>query len=424
MTKEKSATPMTRYIDKNCIIETVYQNRIPAFAILNGKGPEIAKWYKPTNEIWIKPFEDKGFNLEKGLVLLPSELKDYKSTENLLEDIRNFVSSFAYLDPFWLEVSTYYALMTWIYDCFGSVPYLKFIGDFNSGKSRMAECVAQCSYNTIMINGASTISPMFRLIDRYKGTIFIDEADYDSSDFDSMIAKILNVGYKRGVPITRSENIDGQYEPVAYEVFGPKIITQRKRFKDDATESRCLIYEVPKVSKLPDHIPIQLLPNQENGFYQQALVIRNKCLKWRFDNLKIIKPDMSINENVHLRNAEILVPLLTLIKDEKFKKQLITFMSDNAEEVKGDSDYFHCVQAIKRLKSREEDLIVGKITEEMMINVEPDKEVSAKLVGSLIRRLGLETGKIKGRRKIKSTPKNIARLDELFDEYKEVEDDL
>ena len=247
---DKKATHLTKYFDLNYIVETIYYNKVPKYAVMNGKGPEILDFVKPNDNLWLKPYTDPFGNLDKGSILLPTAILDYGTTDKLLDEIRDFISTYCYLPDFWLELSSYYALMTWVYDAFTSVPYLEFLGDKDSGKTRIAKCIAECSYNSIKMSGAGSIPALFRLVDRFRGSLFIDEADYKDSEFDSAIAKIVNSGYTRDGVVWRCDVFEKDYEPRAYSVYGPKILSHREQYKDDATGSRCISFIVPKNSDI------------------------------------------------------------------------------------------------------------------------------------------------------------------------------
>ncbi len=432
MKKEKEKeTRVSKFYNETYIIETVYNNKTPKFAVLNGNGIEIKGGIKPTTnpDLWLLPYKDPFGNLEKNIVILPTDVQSYNSTENLLQDIKSFISSFAYLPEFWLNISTYYALMSWIYDCFGAVPYIDFLGDKDSGKTRIGDVIANCCYNSIVITGASTVAPMFRLIDRYPGTMFIDEADYKNSELDTEIAKILNVGYRNGGAVLRAEKYDGSYEPRAFVVYGPKIITHRRPFGDDATSSRCLTYKVPKSFELPSHIPSQIPVGKDNPFTKAATEIRNKCLRWRFDNLRTVKPDTSINIGISSRYREIAVPMLTLITEQSIRKEFLQFLGDTAINVKIGSDNYLCIRVIQKLYNKEKGLKqvieLAEIVQGMNIESHDDeKSFSGKSVGTILSSMGLDTkrGGTSGRYRLTPSSKNEQQLELLFHEYKNSED--
>jgi len=72
----------------------------------------------------------------------------------------------------------------------------------------------------------------------------LDEADFkDSSSWAEMV-KLLNNGYRPGMPVLRADKENGKWYPRSYQVFGPKLIATRFPFQDEALESRCLTAEM------------------------------------------------------------------------------------------------------------------------------------------------------------------------------------
>ena len=83
-------------------------------------------------------------------------------------------------------------------------------------------------YKPIFASGASTVSPIFHLLDSFKGTLIIDEADFRWSDEKTEIVKLLNNGNVRGMPVLRTRiSQEREYNPRAFSVFGPKIVASR-----------------------------------------------------------------------------------------------------------------------------------------------------------------------------------------------------
>jgi hypothetical protein len=167
--------------------------------------------------------------------------------------------------------------MTWVYGRFNALPYLRFLGDSGCGKTKMAEVTAAISYRATMGGVATTAAVLFRLCDQYRGTLFADEADYTESDLTATITQVLNAGYKRGGVVCRCDK-DNNVE--AFQVYGPKLLTTRKRFGDVALESRCLTLQVVEKANVRDDIKFHLL----GEFYKDWLHLRNQLLTWRLRN--------------------------------------------------------------------------------------------------------------------------------------------
>jgi hypothetical protein len=59
----------------------------------------------------------------------------------------------------------------------------------------------------IFASGTCTVSPIFRILDAFPGTLIVDEADFRLSDEKAEVVKILNNGNAKGFPVSRSEAI-------------------------------------------------------------------------------------------------------------------------------------------------------------------------------------------------------------------------
>jgi hypothetical protein len=226
-------------------------------------------------------FEDQTFEPHSGLktfwqekvVRFPSFPTDYGTTSQLLNEIGQFVRRYADLPEDWLDIVCLYMLMTWVYDRFTAVPYLRFLGEPGTGKTRLLQVCSSISYKGTIVSGNITGPALFRTIHLVRDTMAVDEADFKNSSEWSDIAKVLNNGYGVGTPVIRCNKDD--FEPQCFSVFGPKIISTRNRFDDEATETRCLTLET-KEQKVSHHIPLQL----PLTFDDEALALRNKLLKW------------------------------------------------------------------------------------------------------------------------------------------------
>lgn len=268
-----------------------------------------------------KPLSPTYNLVEKGVILFPSLATPYENEEEILKEIQVFIHKYLDISDVFEQIATYYVLFTWLFDRFNEVPYLRAIGDFGSGKSRFLQAIGILCYKPVFTGGATTPSPVFRIVNEVKGTLIIDEADFRFSDMTSEIVKILNTGYQKGMPVLRSEG-RGTFEVKAYDVFCPKIVATRETFSDKALESRFLVEEMG-AGKLRADIPRTL--NEE--FYRDAEQIRNKLLMWRLKNyFTPIDRTEELIEGIHPRLNQIVLPLLSIIKDKAIKKHLKTFI--------------------------------------------------------------------------------------------------
>jgi hypothetical protein len=278
-----------------------------------------------------------------GVVLLPSACMDYGSQDKLVAEIKDFIHRYADVSAFREDLTAHFVLMTWLYDLFTAVPYLRFLGEPGTGKSRMLQVAGHLAYKGIFAGGATTSSPLFRLIEVYRGTLVIDEADYKSSDAWVDIIKILNAGLK-GVPVLRSEKVGDTYEPRPYDVYGPKILGNRFKFDDWALESRCITLEMDECPLRPD-IPRQLPPK----FYPEAQELRNKLLQWRFNQPPNVKPDESALLHLEPRLTQIGTPIYSVSVDKEFRLQFVQFLGDYSRKQQTEKPQAVVVEALAGL---------------------------------------------------------------------------
>jgi hypothetical protein len=265
------------------------------------------------------PYSPRNNLLKHEVVLLPSEPEEYGSDSELLGEIRSFIHRYVDVSPLFEEIASYYVLLSWVYDAFNELPYLRARGDFGSGKTRLLLTVGSICYKPIFASGASTVSPLFRIIDAFRGTLIIDEGDFRLSDEKAEVVKILNNGNARGFPVLRSEVSGGkEFDPRAYTVFGPKLVASRGFFEDRALESRFLTEEMGQ-GRLREDIPINLPESQK----EEALHLRNKLLLFRLRNLR--KPralEDSLDRSLEPRLNQIFSPLLSIVDDPKAQEDL------------------------------------------------------------------------------------------------------
>lgn len=265
------------------------------------------------------PYSAKNNLLQHDVVLLPSEAQEYESEDALLNDIRAFIHRYVDLSPRFERIATYYVLLSWVYDAFNELPYLRVRGDTGSGKTRFLLTVGSLCYKPIFASGASTVSPLFRILDAVRGTLVIDEGDFRVSDEKAEIIKILNNGNARGFPVLRSDvSSKGEINPRAYAVFGPKLVGTRGYFQDRALESRCLTEEMGQGGLRRD-VPISLPP----AHGEEARELRNQLLLFRFRNLqKCGTQEPVVDHSIEPRLNQIFAPLLSIIQDADARTEL------------------------------------------------------------------------------------------------------
>ncbi|MEQ8827421.1 MAG: hypothetical protein RIC82_06560, partial [Parvibaculum sp.] len=140
------------------------------------------------------PYSARNNLIANECVLLPSDVTDHDGKDRLREDVRAFLHRYTDLSPEFETIASYYVLLTWVYDAFNEVPYLRFRGDYGTGKTRGLMTIGSLCYKSFFASGASTVSPIFHTLNSFGGTLILDEADLRFSDAKADIVKILNNG--------------------------------------------------------------------------------------------------------------------------------------------------------------------------------------------------------------------------------------
>ena len=308
-------------LENGAVVETVYRPRESktTFVVWERNAWRYADRLELGPRRLAVPYSPHNNLLRHEVVLLPSEPEEYGSEAELLGEIQAFIHRYVDVSPLFEKIATYYVLLSWIYDDFNELPYLRLRGDPGSGKTRFLLTMGSLCYKPIFASGASTVSPIFRILDAFRGTLIIDEADFRMSDERAEIVKILNNGNAKGFPVLRSEaSPTGEFNPRAYAVFGPKLVATRRAFEDQALESRCLTEEMG-LSELRQDVPINL-PASHKG---EALGLRNKLLLFRFRNRGKRRPDDDlVDRMIEPRLNQIFMPLLSIVDDPTARGEL------------------------------------------------------------------------------------------------------
>lgn len=366
------------------------------------------------------PFSPGNNLLAHEVVLLPSEPEEYDTEENLVTEIETFIHRYVDITPMFEKIASYYVLFTWVYDDFNELPYLRVRGDYGSGKTRFLLTVGSLCYKPIFASGASTVSPLFRILDSFRGTLIIDECDFRMSDERAEVVKILNNGNAKGFPVLRSEVVNKkEFDPRAYSVFGPKLVATRGYFDDRALESRFLTEEMGQ-SRLREDIPINL----SYAYKDEALHIRNKLLLFRLRNLGKRKTvDSLVDKTIEPRLNQIFVPLLSIIEDNQARNDLRELARRYNRETIANRGMDMDAQVLETIRDLHEASANGKVSVKEVTDwfvdkhgEEYDRKVTPKWIGNIIqKKLGLKTERERNGYVIASTEKS--KIERLYEKY-------
>ena len=407
------------------LYEQVMINGLPMFAtIKNGEIQYINQIEE--KEITIKPCG--GEEIYNNAVILPKGIKEYNDQKELTQDIVNFVKKYDDLhNQLNLIIASHYILLTWIYDDLNTINYLHFIGDYGSGKTRSMDVIGRLCYKPIIASGAVTPAPLYRLIDKWKGTLIIDEADFNKETTDD-ITKIFNLGFQQGQIIARCDQKDANIIR-CFNPFCPKIIGSRKRFKDAAFQSRCFSIQKGKTERtdIPVVLPQKTFETEQEELRQKLLMYRLKNKgKISSDHINTIKMPPGIEPRLKQAMGGFYLLFGHDVKlQEEFSKLLIVLnqelVNDRQNSVEGwvaNAIIKLWDEGIKNITSKE---VADKINQTITL----DKPFKTQSVGNLLKSISL-TSKVTrfNERLLRIIILNDVKIESLRERYciKEVED--
>lgn len=339
--------------------------------------------------------------IRHGAVLLPECPESFDTPSSLASEVADYLDRYLDLTPGFRTIASWYVLLSWVYDAFNELPYLRFRGDFGTGKTRALTVIGSVCYKPFFASGASTVSPIFHILDRFRGTLVLDEADFRFSDEKSEIVKILNNGNAKGFPVLRnSMNAKREFDPRAFHVYGPKLVAMRQSFDDEALESRCLTEEMGQ-RPMRKGIPINL-PDAQAA---EALALRNKLLSYRFRYFHAVAVDPRlVDPDQSARTNQLLVPLLSIIESDEARAEVRAFAVGIGDELRFDRSLRPealVLSAIRDLAREhgQATLAVSEITQRVIERHAKDFErfVTPRYIGQIIRkRLRIVTYKSHG----------------------------
>jgi len=303
--------------EKKIIAEQVINDKWESkYCIYNANTGEIS--YAPTYIMNGKIYAvNEGEELQKGAIWLPSTAEEYESDLELDERIRCFIHKWLEIPPDIELFGVWNIKRSWVYEQFHTLNYLRALGDTGQGKTRFLDVFGILHYKPIMTSGATTSAPIFRIIDKWRGSMIIDEADFEKSDETAVIIKIINQGYEQGKFIMRCDALNTDIVKF-FNPYCPKILATRKTFADKAVEGRCITTIMRGMSRR------EIKRNLDESFYSEAAQLRNMLLMWRFKKYFGLQPNVQFD----IKQIGDLEPRL-----EQIVTSFISLFIDNPEQL-------------------------------------------------------------------------------------------
>jgi hypothetical protein len=215
---------------------------------------------------------EKLCNTVDKLVAQIEDLARAEKKESLMPELKEKVQNFIHK---YLDVSAEaeaaiadYALKTW-QPLPNDVPYLRFLGDHATGKTRAGAVMAAICKNAVKVSGYSPDALMVTMDE--KGIVPIFDDVYFDVYFHRVIRAILINGSTRNQKIVKMMERNGKLVPVCFDIFGYKVILSRTSFREVSLEARCFTVNMTRTDR--NDIPYVLNEDfeKDSAEIQQAL---------------------------------------------------------------------------------------------------------------------------------------------------------
>jgi len=380
------------FIDENHIYEQIKKGNNNFFLKYNLKTQSIDETDRVDGEIQLFPIDDE--EVMAGHIKLPTGIMEYGTEGELVESIENHVKKYLDVPSDYLHYAALNVLKSWAYDRYRSLNYLRVQGEPGTGKSRFLDVIGGLHYKPIATSGASTVAPIFRLINKWGCTLIMDEADLKQSDETNDLIKIINQGFEIDRPVIRC-NPDDKSKVEFFKVYCPKVLSTRHAFEDVATESRCMTQIMTGTTRS------DIVSSLNSNFDKEQQEIRNKLLLWRFRNYLRIQPDIGETldwTGIEPRLKQVNVGFISLIHQDKnyttkfmqrIKEQQINLISERSETYEG-----QIVSAISKIILDDKNIVAKTIVDYADLADTKGNKWKPRRVNSYMKTLGFKGTKV------------------------------
>jgi Protein of unknown function (DUF3631) len=207
-------------------------------------------------------------------------------TAVMLEELIARINTHIVAKPYEVLVIALWFMFAWVHDAAHYSVYLVVTAaDIYCGKTTLViDLGSRLLPKPAPMGGKLTESTLFRLIDRENPTVQIDNAD-EMFKRNADVRDLFIIGYTRGVPVRRNTKIGGEWVPIEYNVFCPKIVSLLGKLPP-ALLSRCLVIKLLRA--LPGEEPVEINPFNEE-LMEQFKILKRKLARWGNDNIVALK---------------------------------------------------------------------------------------------------------------------------------------
>lgn len=151
----------------------------------------------------------------------PAQVPDAVDGKALLEDLIRTIKTYVVVSDHAAIAVALWIINSWAYESFRRCPLLLINApERECGKTQLLKVVELLANRPMETANISTAA-LFRMVEAYKPTLLIDEADMFMKE-NQELAGIINNGYETGGRVLRVESDGKDLKIRPYKVYGPK----------------------------------------------------------------------------------------------------------------------------------------------------------------------------------------------------------
>lgn len=202
----------------------------------------------------------------------------------LLDEMAAVFRSVVVMDAPQVDGMTLWTAHTYVVDAFNHSPIAIKNAPEKACAKTLLQTVAAKMAKRPLSAANSSVSALFRAIQNWGCTLFIDEADTFFKE-NKELHGLVNAGFEKGGSVLRTEMVNDQLLPVSFNVYGPKSIAgiALERHLPDATLSRAIVFVLRR--KMEHEKVIRIRDLEPDVF----LNIRRKLARFELDYDKALR---------------------------------------------------------------------------------------------------------------------------------------
>jgi len=236
----------------------------------------------------------------------------------LLDEMSALLGKYVYLPEGMIHTISAWCLGSYCFSSWQLYPKLLITSpEKRCGKTTLLEVIEGMAFRCYPVSSISS-SAIFRLIEEYKPTLLIDEADTFTKDDDSLNG-IINAGHKKRLAnVSRTERDGNEFHVRSFSVWAPMVLSGIGKQRD-TLHDRSIHIEMER--KLPDY-SVEKLPF---NFFETKQHLRQKCMRWANDRHANLRMLASLPNYGNDRAQDNWQPLITIASHagESWKKRLL-----------------------------------------------------------------------------------------------------